>query len=254
MNRKILKNLLILLGPLFLLFLWCIIPCLGLINEVFLPKPILILREIFNAFINGGALKDFLYTFFRTIAGFIFASIWSIPAGLVIGYYTGVYRTFEFLIDFFRSLPATALIPLALIVFGANTEIARIFVVFFAGGLVLLMNTAYGVKNRNRTRMDIAVTCGASSKQKFITVILRDALTDIFAGLRVCLSLSLVLVIVSEMFIGTKFGLGHRIYDAQLMNHIAEMYGFIFITGLMGYFINKSYMLIENRIIHWKSI
>jgi len=54
------------------------------------------------------------------------------------------------------------------------------------------------------------------------------------------------------MFIGTNFGLGHRIIDAQLVYRISEMYATIFVTGILGFLINKGFILAEKRIVHWK--
>jgi len=56
---------------------------------------------------------------------------------------------------------------------------------------------------------------------------------------------------VVEMFIGTNVGLGHRILDAQLVYKIPEMYSAIIITGIIGFLINKLFILLEKRVIHW---
>jgi len=249
MNRRF-ERALIIIGPLIILVLWYILPKLGVIKEFFLPNPLRVCSELLTLFTQKRVLVDIGYTLYRAILGFFFAALWGIPAGLLLGYYAKLYRMFEVVIDFFRSLPATALIPLALIIF-ASGETARVFIVLFACGLVLIINSAYGVRSCNITRLQVAEIMRASTPQKFYTVIFREALPEIFAGLRVSLSLSLILVVVSEMFIGTRIGLGQKIYDAQLMNHIAEMYGLILITGLLGYCMNKFFVLFERHIIHW---
>ncbi|MBT4368560.1 hypothetical protein HOB83_05640 [Candidatus Woesearchaeota archaeon] len=70
--------------------------------------------------------------------------------------------------------------------------------------------------------------------------------------MRIAISLSLVIVIVTEMFIGTNFGLGHRIINAQLVYRISEMYATILITGILGFLINKGFILVEKKIVHWR--
>lgn len=249
--KKWIKKGIILIGPLIIIILWFILPNIGVINEFFLPNPLRVAKEISSLFTEKNILIDIGYTIYRTILGFFLASLWGIPTGLILGYSTKLYKTFEVVIDFFRSIPATALIPLALVIF-ATGEIARIFIVLFACGLVLLINSAYGVRNCNMTRLQVAEIVGANTLQKFYTVIFRETLVEIFAGLRISLSLSLILVVVSEMFIGTTVGLGQKIFDAQLMNHIAEMYGLILITGIIGYALNKVFVLVEGKIVHWR--
>lgn len=250
MNRRF-EQTLIIIGPLIILVLWYILPKLGVIKEFFLPNPLKVGNESLILFTQKRVLMDIGYTLYRTVLGFFFAGLWGIPAGLLLGYYARLYRMFEVVIDFFRSLPATALIPLALVIF-ASGETARVFIVLFACGLVLIINSAYGVKSCNKTRLQVAEIMKSNTMQKFRTVVFREALPEVFAGLRVSLSLSLILVVVSEMFIGTKVGLGQKIYDAQLMNHIAEMYGLILVTGLLGYLLNKIFIFIEHYIVHWR--
>ena len=249
MKRRVEQGIII-VGPLLIIIIWYILPKLGVIKEFFLPNPLRVGRELLTLFTGKRLLTDIGYTLYRTILGFSFAALWGIPVGLLLGYYAKLYRMFEVVIDFFRSLPATALIPLALIIF-ASGETARVFIVLFACGLVLIISSAYGVKSCNKTRLQVAEIMKANTMKKFRTVIFREALPEIFAGLRVSLSLSLILVVVSEMFIGTKVGLGQKIFDAQLMNRIAEMYALILIAGLLGYAINKLFLLSEKRIIHW---
>lgn len=72
-----------------------------------------------------------------------------------------------------------------------------------------------------------------------------------FIGLRSGISIALVIVIVAEMFIGTETGLGKRIIDAQQVLNIKDMYASILITGILGYALNRLFMLIEKRCIHW---
>ncbi len=251
MKRR-LEQVLIIIGPLIIVVLWYILPKLGVVKEFFLPNPLRVGRETLALFTEEKVLVDIGYTLYRTILGFFFAALWGIPAGLLLGYYAKLYRMFEVVIDFFRSLPATALIPLALIIF-ASGETARVFIVLFTCGLVLIISSAYGVKSCNKTRLQVAEIMKANTMKKLRTVIFKEALPEIFAGLRVSLSLSLILVVVSEMFIGTRIGLGQKIFDAQLMNHIAEMYGLILITGLLGYGLNKLFVLFERNVIHWEA-
>ena len=82
-------------------------------------------------------------------------------------------------------------------------------------------------------------------------IIFPEALPQIFSGMRIAVSLSLVIVIVTEMFIGTNFGLGVRIINAQLIYKIPEMYSVIFLTGLFGFLMNKTLVSVEKNVVHW---
>jgi len=91
----------------------------------------------------------------------------------------------------------------------------------------------------------------ASNTYIFARVILPDALPYITAGLRTALSLTIIIVVILEMFIGTHKGLGRLIYDAHMTYEIPAMYATIIITGLIGYGMNKGFIKLEEEIIHW---
>jgi NitT/TauT family transport system permease protein len=70
-------------------------------------------------------------------------------------------------------------------------------------------------------------------------------------GMRTALSLALIVVIVSEMFIGTQVGLGQRIFDAYTVNLTEELYAVLLLTGFLGYLMNRLFVAAEGRIVFW---
>ena len=82
-------------------------------------------------------------------------------------------------------------------------------------------------------------------------VLLLESLPQTFIGLRSGISIALVIVIVSEMFIGSQQGLGKRIIDAQQILNVRDMYASILITGSLGYLLNMLFLGLEKRLIHW---
>ena len=71
------------------------------------------------------------------------------------------------------------------------------------------------------------------------------------AGLRISVSLAFVLVIVTEMFLGATTGLGRQIYDYYLRYDIPQMYGTIFLLGILGYLANKILLYSERKAAFW---
>ena len=242
-----------LIGILTVIFIWCLFPLTGLINSFFLPYPHRVFKDAFNLLFNDSLYMDLLITILRTIAGFILASLWGIIFGILLGYYSILNKAFGSVIDFFRSIPATALIPLALLLF-TKSEIARVSIVVFSCGLIVLISTIYGVKSTTRTRKEVAFLFGATQIQIFTQIIFKEALVSIFSGLRINLSLSLILIVVGEMFIGLTTGLGMKIYNFQVMNEVSNMYAVILITGILGYLLNFLFISIEKKIIHWEKL
>jgi NitT/TauT family transport system permease protein len=239
------------LVPLLLIAFWWAAVLAEITNPLFLPSPIEVFKTFGLLIFKNQVTFDIASTLGRTIAGFLISSAIGIGFGLIIGIDRRVYSYFEFIIDFLRSIPATALFPLFILFFGVG-ELTKVTVVVFSCSLIILINTAYGVINSRKTRLVMVQMYGATPYQRFAKVILPEALPQIFVGLRTAVSIALILVVVTEMFIGTTVGLGYRIYNAQMVYRTPEMYAIIFMTGILGYAFNQCFSILEKRLIHWK--
>jgi NitT/TauT family transport system permease protein len=237
--------------PFAILIAWALVSNLRLISPLFLSTPQEVALEILDLFSTGVIVPDILLTLYRTAFGFLIACIIGIPLGLLMGYYDRIYNSLEFVVEFFRSVPATALFPLFLLSFGIGDQ-SKIALTAWTASLVLIINSMYGVHLGKGLRIKAAKTMRMKGLVLFRKIIFPEALPQIFNGMRIAVSLSLVVVVVTEMFIGTNFGLGHRIIDAQLVYRIPEMYAAIFIAGVLGFLISKVFIYSEKRIVHWK--
>ena len=233
-----------------LLVLWYLAVWLALIDPVLLPPP----QDAFAALVKGMAGGRLAFDFWRTVERTAYAiasaAVIAIPIGVVLGANERAYRAVEFVIDFFRSTPASAMFPLFLVVFGVGDK-TKIFVASFGAALVILFNVAYGVMNARKTRLLAAKVMGASRLRVLSDVMLMESLPQTFVGLRNGVSLALVIVVVAEMFIGSTDGLGQRVINAQMIFNMPEMYATIFATGVLGYGLNLLFILIERRFVHW---
>lgn len=238
------------LGPVLVLAVWWLTTELNLVNPALLPRLDDTLGRFFVLFISTKAFPDLWATAYRTILGFGIASFFGIIVGLVIGKYAGLYKTFEIVIDFFRSLPATAMFPLFLLIFGIGSA-SKIALAVFISFWVVLLNSAYGVIHSSKTRTRVAKSLGATNWQIFKDITVMEALPQIVVGLKTAISLSLIVVVVSEMFIGSSAGLGQKIYDSYVNYETASLYAWLLIVGLVGYILNKFFVIFEKRSLHW---
>lgn len=238
------------IGPMLLLAVWDLTVRLGLVKAILLPPPLETLAALFNGLAGGPLLKDFVVTLWRTCQAFLIASIIGVPLGVVLGSTEKAYRSVEFLIDFFRSTPSSALIPLFLMIFGVS-DINKVAIAAFGALLLVVFNSAYGVINARKQRVMAARVMGASRWQVFKDVLIWESLQQSFVGLRSAVSMALVIVIVAEMFIGSDTGLGNRIINSQQVMNVREMYAAILAAGAMGYLLNILFMLAERKIVHW---
>ncbi|MEO3416097.1 ABC transporter permease [Roseovarius sp. CAU 1744] len=239
-----------LIGPVLLIGVWYLAYALSLVDENLLPSPFTTISETFRNIVSGYMLLDFWFTLKRVLIAFVVACVLGVPLGIILGSKEEIYRSVEFIVDFFRSTPATAMFPLFLLLFGLG-EFSKIAVASFAALLVVLFNVAYGVMNARQTRILAARSMGAGQGRIFTDVIFYETMPQTFIGLRTAVSMALVVIIVAEMFIGATDGLGHRIIDAQISYNLDDMYGSILVTGGMGYGLNICFLALEKRLIHW---
>jgi len=238
------------LGPIALFIVWDLVVRAGLIKPILLPTPWATLGALVSGLAGGPLLIDFLVTVWRTVQAFLIAAVIGVPLGVLLGSNERAYRSVEFLIDFFRSTPSSALIPLFLLIFGVS-DINKIAIAAFGALLIVVFNSAYGVINARKQRVMAAKVMGASRWQIFKDVLVWESLQPSFVGLRSAVSMALVIVIVAEMFIGSDNGLGHRIIDAQQVLNVKSMYAAILAAGALGYALNILFLVAERRIVHW---
>jgi ABC-type nitrate/sulfonate/bicarbonate transport system permease component len=232
-------RLLPLAGPLAFLLAWWGICSMHVVRPVLLPTPFATFAYMFDALLHGSMLTDAFVTISRVLVAFVIGAALGIPLGVAFGSNERLYRSVEFLIDFFRSTPASALIPLFILFFGIS-DINKIAIAAFGVFSVVVFNSAYGAK-----------VMGASPFQIFRDVLFFESLPQTMVGLRTGVSTSLVVVVVAEMFIGSDQGLGHRIIEGEQVLHITDMYSSIIVAGVIGYVLNMLFMFTDKRLIHW---
>jgi ABC-type nitrate/sulfonate/bicarbonate transport system permease component len=248
MNR--LDSCLPVVGVATLILLWYAAVWTKVVDPVLLPSPVDTFKALWTGMAGGKLGHDFLVTVERTVFATLIAGAIAIPLGIFLGASERLYRSVEFVVDFFRSTPASAMFPLFLVLFGVGDR-TKILVAAFGAALVILFNVAYGVMNARKTRLLAAKVMGASRLRILRDVMLLESLPQTFVGLRNGVSLALVIVVVAEMFIGSTDGLGNRVFEAQQLFAMADMYAAIFAAGALGYALNLLFLTTERRFVHW---
>lgn len=250
MKSAVSRTLLPLAGALTLVVIWQIIAVTIGQQSRLVPTPGSACVRWFRMVLSGDLNADVLATLWRWVAGFTLATLAGAPIGLLLGSSNLLYRGSSLVIDFLRSLPVTALFPVFLIFFGVGT-IAMIAMTFSATVFIIIVSAIYGVQSSTLTRRNMALSFGASPSRIFWGISLMEALHHILVGMRTALSLSLVVAIVSEMFIGAEHGLGQRLYLSYQTQHVADLYALILTVGTIGYAANWLFIKAERRIVFW---
>ncbi|MBI5635516.1 ABC transporter permease subunit, partial [Candidatus Micrarchaeota archaeon] len=150
----------------------------------------------------------------------------------------------------FRSIPATALFPLFLLLFGpgdpTNTALAT-----WVCALYLSLHVSKALRSTSEAALLTAKSLKKDNWSVFFHVRLKEGLPMIFLGLRTAVSLTVVVVIVAEMFVGTSRGLGKVLIDSAYTYEIPKLYAGILLVGIIGYLLNYLVIFLERRIVHW---
>jgi ABC-type nitrate/sulfonate/bicarbonate transport system permease component len=219
-------------------------------GDPFFPPPTVIAPRVTGTWIADLLHRDVLPSLGRMSGGFAIAAV----AGIVLGTVLGLSRTgMDYagpVFSFARAIPPPVLIPVFLTIFhiGAGTQVALI-----AAGAVwpVLLNTVDGVRSIDPTRRDAMRSLNTPVWHRIGLVILPGALPKIFAGLRLSLSIALILMVVSEM-VGAANGIGYQLLFAQRQFDFPMMWAGVALLGVLGYTLNVALLRIERGALHWQ--
>ncbi len=154
------------------------------------------------------------------------------------------------MIELLRPMPSVAIIPVAILLLGIGDGMI-VSVTVYASLWPILINTIDGVRNIDPTLIDTGRTFGLSRWRILWQIILPGASPYIVTGLRIGLSIALILVTTAEMIAGSN-GLGFFILDEERAMNSANMYAGIVVVALLGYALNRLFLMIESRAMKWR--
>jgi ABC-type nitrate/sulfonate/bicarbonate transport system permease component len=115
----------------------------------------------------------------------------------------------------------------------------------------ILVNTIDGVRHIETTLVDTGRTFGLGRWRILWRIILPGASPYIVTGLRIALSIALILVTTAEMVAGSK-GMGFFILDEERSMNSSNMYAGIIIVAALGYALNRLFLGVEARAMKWR--
>jgi ABC-type nitrate/sulfonate/bicarbonate transport system permease component len=185
----------------------------------------------------------------RMFIGYVLAVVIAIVVGTALGSSRTLRRATAPIVEFLRSIPPPALLPFAIVVIGVGDDM-KIFIIAFVCLWPVLLNTIDGINGIDPTLRDIARVYGISGRDRLFRMTLPAASPQIFAGMRLGLSLSIILMVISEMVASTN-GIGFFVLQSQRSFAIPEMWSGILLLGILGYVLNIAFVIIERRVLAW---
>lgn len=239
------------LGVLALLgLLWWLASHQGWISRVFLPTPEATLASL-NEGLRGELLGFMGDTVLRMLLGWLLASLIGVALGALIGASDTARSWIAPTLEFIRPLPASAVMPLAISLLGLSSGMVLAVVAFGAMWPVLLA-TVHGVASVHLRLREVAHALQLSRTAFVLKIGLPNALPDILAGMRLSITVSLIVAVVGEM-IASQSGLGQAILLAARAFRANELFAGIVLLGLIGFLSNALLALAERRLLKWQA-
>src|ERR1700761_9286647 len=229
-------------------------------SSSFFPPPLRIFDRMYQLWFSGPAAHLFLTadaagntlrSLGRVFAGLAIAVVIAFPLGIALGRSRAVTDYLNPLLQFARALPVVTMAPVffALFKLGTQMEIATIV---FGTLWPILLNTIDGAASVDPVQLETARAFRFSRWERLTRVIVPSALPRVFAGFRLSLSLSLILMVFSEL-VGSTDGIGYEMNDASNSFDIPLLWSTIVLLGILGYLLNALLTGAERLALAWHS-
>lgn len=255
MTEQILKNLLYdtrisgCLLLLVLILLWELLPRFGILYDRYFPPFTTVMGALFEGFQSEEIPRHASVSILRAFRGYFLA----ILIGVILGTLSGTIKFFsellEITVEFLRPMPSVALVPIAILLFGTSDSY-NISIITFACTWPIYINTFEGTRSVDPEWIDTARVYGSTRLEIIRKVVVPAASPYIVSGLRISLGISVIVVTVTEM-VGSYKGLGFFIMDTYGAYQIPQMYAGIITVGIVGYGLNRLFLVGENRLMAW---
>ncbi|WP_033338403.1 ABC transporter permease [Catenuloplanes japonicus] len=214
------------------------------------PAPAEVLTRAGELIADGTLGDDVLASLRRVVLGFGLGCLLAVPVGFLMGWYPVARGLIEPWVQFFRTIPPLALIPLAIVLMGIG-ETPKTFVIFLAAFLVCVVSTFQGVVGVDRTLINAARVLGAGDLTIFLRVVVPASSPFILVGMRVGLGSSWATLVAAEL-IAAQEGLGYRMQSAQLYYDLPTIFVGLITIGVLGLLMDRALLLVERRLTAWQ--
>jgi ABC-type nitrate/sulfonate/bicarbonate transport system permease component len=226
--------------------------------DPFFPTPLTIGETMVELWLSGppaqlfltqAVATDIVPSLLRLLLGWTLAGVIGVTFGLMLGRSEKAFDYFSPTLNFLRSIPPPALLPVFIVLFPFGTPMQLATIIF---GIIwpILLNTIDGAHTLDETVVATTRSMRLSKPRFLATVVLPAALPKIFAGLRVSMSLALILMVISDL-VGSSDGIGSQMILAQRNFNLPEMWAGIVLLGILGYVLNALLLAVQNRVIGW---
>lgn len=214
-----------------------------------IPTPVELVETGATMVVTGQYWAAVGNTLVTALIGFVLAVVIGVPLGLINGTYRKVEQSTLFVIDFGRTIPGVAILPLVLLLFGGTRTMAVVLVIFSAVWPILVQSS-YAAQQLSSQMKQVARVFRLSTSTRIRDIYLPSAMPFMMTGLRIAATISLLITISAE-FLGGANGLGQRLYQALTVDDTQRMFVYVFTAGVLGILLNRVLVLAQSRVLWW---
>jgi ABC-type nitrate/sulfonate/bicarbonate transport system permease component len=230
---------------------WQLLADYKLVSPVFLPGPDRAWAAMVKGFAGGDLGAKLLATIGHMFWGWLIASLAGIGIGAAIGTSPLLRAYLAPMLEFLRPLPASATIPVAIALLGLSDGMV-LAVIAFGTLWPVLLATIHGFSAVEPRLYEVGRALGLSRAAVIGKIALPSASPDILAGMRLGLTVALILAVVCEMIAG-RDGLGNWILLSARSFRAPDLYAGVILLGVLGYVTAVAIGLVEARLLVWRN-
>jgi NitT/TauT family transport system permease protein len=228
---------------------WLMARALNLASPIFLPGPAQVINRLVRLAGDGTLWADIAASVWRIMVGFLIATAFAIPIGVLIGTYRVAEAFIEPFVDFVRYMPVVGFVPLTIVWLGVDDvqKFAIVFIgTFFQEVLLIMDNT----KRVPMELVNIGRTLGLRESGILVRIVVPSAAPLIWDTLRISLGWAWTWVVLAELVAATS-GLGYRIAVAQRFNNIDTNIGYLIVLGILGLITDQAMKAVGRTVFRW---
>lgn len=238
------------IGVLGFLATWEFVSRAGLLRND-LPPASATLARAGELMVDPDFLTNVGDTLWAAAVGFGAAFLIAVPAGLMLGMSDRLYSLTSTVVELLRPLPPIALVPLMVLIAGQGLEMKAVIV---AIGCVwpLLINTIHGVHGTDGTAIATGRSFGWNRVQIIRRVIWHSAVPSILTGVRITVSIAVILCVGAEYIGGSTTGIGSwLLQQSSLPQGMEAVCAGVIVAGVIGVLVNGVVSILEQRFAGW---
>lgn len=225
---------------------WQVVISSGLMTFDTVPAPNDVFRELLRLGSSGELIAPLAHTSYIVMLGSLIALALGTGLGIALGVSSTVYNWAMASVDFLRSLPVVALLPVAVLLWGPSTK-SELVLTAYAATWIIVVNTASAYRDLNPRLRDVAETFSLSKIDTMRKIWLPAIVPTVLVGMRLAVVSATITAVIAETLVNPQ-GLGWAIIAAQRALRPDQLWAYALLAGMLGYLLNAVLLFLGRQV------